>query len=111
MHREILRSTRRLDADGTEVVEEEWAATPGWSATPHAEPDAELRYEVLDGRAHVSVEGAGRTYRAGESVIVGIGLVHTVEPAPGSGLRVRVERRISPVIEPQPTSESESPCP
>lgn len=53
--------------------------------------DAELRYEVVEGRVVVQIAALTRTYRAGEIFIVPLGVLHAMEPADGD--RVRVLRR------------------
>ena len=83
---EVLGVTRHVDPDGTEIEQSEWRAPVGWSPLPahrHAEQE---RHEVLDGLVRVVVEGAGRTYRPGESVIVAADQEHRLEPVEGHGV-------------------------
>jgi quercetin dioxygenase-like cupin family protein len=95
--REVLRTTRHRDADGTEVEEVEWRAGPGWSALPlHRHAGTDERYEILDGCVRVLVDGGGRVYRAGESAIVGADQWHTLEPVDGDGVRICVQRWSTP---------------
>jgi mannose-6-phosphate isomerase-like protein (cupin superfamily) len=89
--RRVLRATRERGADGSNVEVTEWLAGPGWTALPVHDHDGDERYEILGGRVSVVVDGASRTYRAGESVIVAAGRSHTLESVDGHGLHVRVE--------------------
>ena len=83
---EVLAHTRQVDPDGTEIEQSEWRAPVGWSPLPaHRHPEQE-RHEVLDGLVRVVVEGSGRTYRPGESVIVGADQEHRLEPVEGHGV-------------------------
>jgi mannose-6-phosphate isomerase-like protein (cupin superfamily) len=90
--RQVLRVLRERGPDGGEVEETEWLVGPGWSALPVHHHHGDERYEILGGRVRVVVDGAGRTYRAGESVIVAAGRSHTLQPVDGHGLHVRVQR-------------------
>lgn len=83
---EVLAAMRHVDPDGTEIEQSEWRAPVGWSPLPaHRHPDPE-RHEVLDGLVRVVVEGAVRTYRPGESVIVAADQEHRLEPVEGHGV-------------------------
>lgn len=90
--RQVLRATRERGSDGAEVEQTEWLAGPGWAALSVHHHDGDERYEVLSGRVRVVVDGAGRTYRPGESVIVAAGRSHTLQPVEGHGIHVRVQR-------------------
>jgi mannose-6-phosphate isomerase-like protein (cupin superfamily) len=90
---EALRVTRdRGGPEGVDAEEFDWLAGPGWAALPVHRHDTEERYEILSGRVRVVVEGSGRTYRVGESVIVAAGQPHTLQPVDGHGVHVRVQR-------------------
>ena len=83
---EVLAATRHVDPDGTEIERSEWRVPAGWTPLPaHRHPEQE-RHEVLDGLVRVVVEGAGRTYRPGESVIVAADQEHRLEPVEGHGV-------------------------
>jgi mannose-6-phosphate isomerase-like protein (cupin superfamily) len=101
VERRVLRTTRHRATDGSEVEETEWLAGPGWAALPVHRHDGDERYEILSGRVRVVVDGTGRTYRAGESVIVPAGRAHTLQPVDGHGVHVCVERW-SPPVSPVP---------
>lgn len=88
----VLRVERECGPEGREFEEIEWLAGPKWSAPPSHRHDGDQRYEILSGRVRVVVDGAGRTYRAGESVIVAAGRPHTLQPVDGHGVHVRVQR-------------------
>jgi quercetin dioxygenase-like cupin family protein len=90
--RQVLRVARERRPDGSEVEEVEWLAGPGWASLPVHRHDGDERYEILSGRVRVLVDGASRTYRAGESIIVAAGRAHTLQPVDGHGIHVRVER-------------------
>lgn len=92
----VLRATRERGPEGGEVEQIEWLAGPNWSALPSHHHDGDERYEILSGRVRVVVDGAGRTYRAGESVIVAAGRPHTLQPVEGHGVHVRVQRWLRP---------------
>lgn len=92
----VLRVTRERGPEGDEFEEVEWLAGPSWSALPPHHHDGDRRYEILSGRVRVVVDGAGRTYRAGESVIVASGHPHTLQPVAGHGVHVRLQRWSSP---------------
>lgn len=94
--RQVLGSTRERRPDGSDVEEIEWLAGPDWSALPVHRHDGDERYEILSGRVRVELEGATRTYRAGESVIVPAGRSHTLRPVDGHGIHVRVQRWSAP---------------
>jgi quercetin dioxygenase-like cupin family protein len=89
---QLLRASRHVDPDGTVVEQMEWCVPVGWSPLPaHRHPDQE-RHEILDGLVRVEVEGAGRTYRPGESVIVAAHQEHRLDPVEGHGLHACVWR-------------------
>jgi mannose-6-phosphate isomerase-like protein (cupin superfamily) len=90
--RHVLRVVRERGSEGGEFEEIEWLAGPRWAALPVHRHDGDERYEILGGRVRVVVDGAGRTYRAGESVIVDAGRPHTLRPVDGHGIHVRVQR-------------------
>lgn len=109
VERQLLHADVRRDADGTEVEELEWYAEAGWSALPSHRHAGVERYEVVHGRVRVVVDGAGRTYRTGESVIVDAEQIHTLEPVDGHGAHLRVQRWLrpgAPTPEPGPRTPS-----
>jgi uncharacterized cupin superfamily protein len=104
----VLRITGERGAAGGDVDQIEWLAGPGWSALPGHRHDGDERYEILSGRVRVVVDGAGRIYRAGESVIVPGGRQHTLQPVDGHGVHVRVQRwssRVTPEVSTDPTAQ------
>jgi quercetin dioxygenase-like cupin family protein len=92
VERQVLRVTRERGPEGGDVEELEWLAGPGWAGPPVHRHDGDERCEILSGRVRVVVDGAGRTYRAGESVIIAAGRRHTLQPVDGHGVHVRVQR-------------------
>jgi quercetin dioxygenase-like cupin family protein len=90
--RVVVRVTRDRGPAGTAFEEIEWLAGPGWSAPRSGPADGDQRFEILSGRVRVVVDGVGRTYRAGESVIVASGHAHTLQPVDGYGVHVRAQR-------------------
>ncbi len=96
MGRQVLRVTRTRASEGGDVEELEWLAGPGWTALPVRCHDGDERCEILGGRVRVEVDGAGRIYRAGESVIVPAGRSHSLRPVDGYGIHVRIQRWTPP---------------
>lgn len=94
--RVVLRVTTERGPEDAEFEQIEWLAGPRWSALPVHRHDGDERYEILSGRVRVVVDGAGRIYRAAESVIVAAGHPHTLEPVDGHGAHVRVQRWPTP---------------
>jgi quercetin dioxygenase-like cupin family protein len=93
MPREILRSERRVEPDGTELVEEEWRLAPGWPLLSFdSYQPGDVRLEVLEGQTRVRIGTSHRTYRVGESVIVTAGQRHELEPVDGDVVRLLVQR-------------------
>ena len=93
MPREILRSTQRLEPDGTELIEEEWRLAPGWPLLSFdSYRPGEVRLEFLEGQARVRIGTTHRVYRAGESVIVTAGQSHELEPVDGDVVHLLVQR-------------------
>jgi mannose-6-phosphate isomerase-like protein (cupin superfamily) len=88
----VLRVTRERGPEGGEFEEIEWLAGPRWLALPVHRHDGDERYEILSGRVRVVVDGSGRTYRAGESILVTAGRSRTLQPVDGHGVHVRVQR-------------------
>ena len=89
---EVLATMRQVDPDGTEVEQAEWRAPVGWRPLPaHRHPEQE-RHEVVGGLVRVVVEGARRTYRPGESVIVAADQEHRLEPVDGHGIHACLSR-------------------
>jgi hypothetical protein len=103
MPREILRSVQRHEADGTELIEEEWRMAPGWPVLSFdSYRPGDVRLEVLEGQMRVRIGTTQRVYRTGESVIVTAGESHELEPVDGGVVRVLVQRwaRSAPTIQP-----------
>jgi mannose-6-phosphate isomerase-like protein (cupin superfamily) len=92
VERQVLRIARERGSEGGEFEEIEWLAGPGWSPLPSRRHDVDERLEILSGRVRVVVDGVGRTYRAGESVIVAAGRPHALQPVDDHGIHVRVQR-------------------
>lgn len=91
VERQVVRVARERGPDGGEFEEIEWLAGPRWSALPCRRHDVDERLEILSGRVRVVVDGVGRTYRAGESVIVAAGRPHALQPVDDHGVHVRVQ--------------------
>lgn len=93
MPREILRSTQRIEPDGTELIEEEWRLAPGWPVLSfESYRPGDVRLEVLEGQARVRIGTTHRVYRAGESVIVTAGERHELEPVDDVVVHLLVQR-------------------
>ena len=83
---QVLGRSHHVDPDGTVVEQSEWRAPVGWSPLPAHRHLEQERHEILGGLVRVVVDGAGRTYRPGESVIVAAHQEHRLEPVEGNGL-------------------------
>jgi mannose-6-phosphate isomerase-like protein (cupin superfamily) len=61
------------DSDGRELIIECWSPpeAPGASREPlHVHPEQEKRFRIIDGELTVEMDGAVRTMRAGEEIVV-----------------------------------------
>ena len=105
MPREILRSTQRVEPDGTELIEEEWWLAPGWPLMSfESYRPGDVRLEVLEGHVRVRIGTTQRVYRAGESVIVTAGESHELEPVDGDDVHLLVQRWTCSATPIEPTS-------
>src|SRR5450631_2570988 len=59
-----------------EVVRFNWRSLPGGSITEHMHPHQEERFTIIAGEAHFTVNGEERVVRAGETIVVPVGVRH-----------------------------------
>jgi hypothetical protein len=66
------------DAEGLggDVVRFKWRSRPGGSITEHVHPHQEERFTIVAGEAHFTVNGEERVVRAGETIVVPVGVRH-----------------------------------
>jgi quercetin dioxygenase-like cupin family protein len=59
-----------------DVVRFKWRSLPGGSITEHVHPHQEERFTIIAGEAHFTVNGEERVVRAGETIVVPVGVRH-----------------------------------
>jgi quercetin dioxygenase-like cupin family protein len=80
--------------DEPDVLEMEAVWPPGGRRTvPHAHPDMEERWTVLEGTAAFRVGGVERTAGEGETVVAARGVRHEAYNPGDAEVRVRIEMR------------------
>jgi quercetin dioxygenase-like cupin family protein len=70
---EFSTGAQELDDD---VVRFKLRSRPGGSITEHVHPHQEERFTILAGEAHFTVNGTERVVRAGETIVVPVGVRH-----------------------------------
>jgi quercetin dioxygenase-like cupin family protein len=86
MRWEITRST--ADTGGELFEATNWIG-PRMAGPPvHVHPTAEESYEVIEGALDISIDGAWRTLRSGESASVPAGVPHTLRNATNEQVRI-----------------------
>jgi mannose-6-phosphate isomerase-like protein (cupin superfamily) len=75
------------------LVRFDWRSMPGGAITEHVHPHQEERFIINFGEAHFTVNGESRVVRAGETIVIPVGVRHS-EANPGSvAIEVVVELR------------------
>jgi mannose-6-phosphate isomerase-like protein (cupin superfamily) len=80
---ERIEFTAAAEGRGGDVVRFKWRSRPGGSITEHVHPHQEERFTIVAGEAHFTVNGEERVVRAGETIVVPVGIRHS-ETNPGS---------------------------
>ncbi len=80
---ERIQFTAAAEDSGDDVVRFKWRSLPGGAITEHVHPHQEERFAIIAGEAHFTVNGEERVVRAGETIIVPVGVRHS-ETNPGS---------------------------
>ena len=65
-----------------DVVRFNWRSLPGGAITEHVHPYQEERFTIVAGEAHFTLDGEDRVLRAGETLVVPVGVRHS-EANPG----------------------------
>jgi quercetin dioxygenase-like cupin family protein len=68
--------------DDEDVVRFSWRSMPGGAITEHVHPYQEERFTIVAGEAHFTLDGQDRVLRAGETLVVPMGVRHS-EANPG----------------------------
>jgi quercetin dioxygenase-like cupin family protein len=79
---EEIEFTEAAEVRGEDVVRFKWRSRPGGAITEHVHPHQEERFTILAGEAHFTVNGEKRVVRAGETIVVPVGVRHA-ERNPG----------------------------
>lgn len=72
---EFTAPTGDRDAD---IVRFKWRSRPGAAITEHVHPHQDERFTIIDGEAQFTVEGKQRLVRAGEAIVVPVGIRHSM---------------------------------
>ena len=78
------------DGDG---VRFRWRTRPGAAITEHVHPRQDERFTIIDGEAHFIVEGQQRIVRAGEAIVVPVGVRHSIANTGSAEIEGVVELR------------------
>ena len=74
---EQIHFTETADTTNGELVRFHWRSAPGGVITEHVHPGQEERFIITSGEAHFTLDGEQRIVRAGETLIVPVGVPHS----------------------------------
>ena len=80
---ERIEFTAAAEGRSGDILRFKWRSRPGGSITEHLHPYQEERFTIVAGEAHFTVHGEERVVRAGETIVVPVGVRHS-ETNPGS---------------------------
>ena len=80
---ERIEFTAAAEGRSGDILRFKWRSRPGGSITEHLHPYQEERFTIVAGEAHFTVNGEERVGRAGETIVVPVGVRHS-ETNPGS---------------------------
>jgi mannose-6-phosphate isomerase-like protein (cupin superfamily) len=80
---EFVEFTPPTDGGNRDIVRFRWRARPGAAITEHIHPHQDEHFTIVDGEAHFTVDGKRRVIRAGEAIVVPVGVRHSISN-PGS---------------------------
>jgi quercetin dioxygenase-like cupin family protein len=74
---ERIQFTDVPTSGGQDMVRFNWRSKPGATITEHVHPGQEERFTITAGEAHFTVEGKEVLVRAGETIVVPVGVRHS----------------------------------
>jgi quercetin dioxygenase-like cupin family protein len=89
---ELVEFTAPTDDDG-DIVRFKWRTRPGGAITEHIHPHQEERFTIIDGEGHFTVDGKQRVVRAGETIVVPVGVRHSMSNPASAEVEGVVELR------------------